>query len=69
MTFFVVGALPGDVVMAHVTKLKKTYGYAKVVKILNHRKTELSSVPVSDRCGGCSLMNFSYRAQLRMKRR
>ena len=30
MTFFVTGALPGDVVRAHVTKLKKTYVYARI---------------------------------------
>lgn len=68
MTFFVTGALPGDVVKASATKLKKTYGYARVLEILKPSDDRVqSSCPVSKRCGGCSLMDFSYKAQLRMK--
>lgn len=68
MTFFVSGALPGDTVLAHVTKLKKSYGYARVSRIVQPSPDRvISPCPVSDRCGGCSLMNYSYKAQLRMK--
>lgn len=34
MTFFVKDALIGDVVRAGVTRLKKTYGYARIVEIM-----------------------------------
>lgn len=68
MTFFVPGALPGDTIRAAVTKLKKTYGYARVLSILSPSPDRVEPpCPVSARCGGCSLMNLSYKAQLRMK--
>lgn len=68
MTFFINGALPGDIVEASVTKLKKTYGYARVVQIIKASDDRVESVcPVSKRCGGCSLLELSYQAQLRMK--
>jgi 23S rRNA (uracil1939-C5)-methyltransferase len=68
MTFFIPGALPGDVIRAAVTKLKKTYGYARVEGIVRPSPDRVEpACPVSVRCGGCSLMNFSYKAQLRMK--
>lgn len=67
-TFFINGALPGDVVRASATKLKKTYGYARVVELVRPSPDRVEPVcPVSDRCGGCSLLNYSYSAQLRMK--
>lgn len=67
-TFFINGALPGDVVRASATKLKKTYGYARVVELVHPSPDRVEPVcPVSDRCGGCSLLNYSYSAQLRMK--
>ena len=67
-TFFISGSLPGDVVMASATKLKKTYGYARILDIIQPSADRVESVcPVSDRCGGCSLLNYSYSAQLRMK--
>lgn len=68
MTFFIPGALPGDTVRAGVTKLKKTYGYARVVDVLEPSPDRVSSpCPVSSRCGGCSLLNYAYPAQLRLK--
>ncbi|MDD7327906.1 MAG: TRAM domain-containing protein, partial [Lachnospiraceae bacterium] len=67
-TFFINGALPGDTVRASVTKLKKTYGYARILDIIQPSADRVESVClVSDRCGGCSLLNYSYSAQLRMK--
>ena len=34
-TFFVKDAIPGDVILARVLKLKKNYGYARVEKVLS----------------------------------
>ncbi|MDY6351753.1 MAG: 23S rRNA (uracil(1939)-C(5))-methyltransferase RlmD [Lachnospiraceae bacterium] len=68
MTFFVSGALPGDRVLAHATKLKKTYGYARVEKLIKGSADRVESpCPVSGRCGGCALMELSYKAQLAVK--
>lgn len=68
MTFFVSNALPGDIIKASVTKLKKTYGYARIISVITPSPDRVPSpCPVSQQCGGCSLMNYSYKAQLRMK--
>lgn len=67
-TFFVKDTIPGDQVTAKVMKTKKTYGYARLEKIL---------VPSTDRvepvcayykaCGGCQLQTMSYERQLAFK--
>lgn len=68
MTFFVKGAIIGDVIRAGVLKLKKTYGYARIVEIIKESpfRTE-PPCPVAGKCGGCSLMNLSYERQLKYK--
>jgi 23S rRNA (uracil1939-C5)-methyltransferase len=68
-TLFIQGALPGEKVRAKVLKLKKQFGYAKLLEVL---------VPSADRveppcavykqCGGCQLQHLSYEAQLKWKR-
>jgi 23S rRNA (uracil1939-C5)-methyltransferase len=70
MTFFVKGALPGDLIEAGVTKLKKTYGYARIVRILEPSEDRVEPIcPVAGKCGGCQMMQMDYRAQLRFKER
>ena len=70
MTFFVKGALPGDLIEAGVTKLKKTYGYARIVRILEPSEDRVEPIcPVAGKCGGCQIMQMDYRAQLRFKER
>ena len=68
MTFFVSGAIPGDTIRAGITKLKKTYGYARLIEILEASPDRVEPVcPVALRCGGCQIMQMDYRAQLRWK--
>lgn len=68
MTFFAKGALPGDVIEAGVTKLKKTYGYARIVRIVEPSKDRVEPIcPVAGKCGGCQIMQMDYRAQLDFK--
>lgn len=68
MTFFVKGALPGDLIEAGVTKLKKTYGYARIVSILEPSEDRVEPIcPVAGKCGGCQIMQMDYAAQLRFK--
>ncbi len=67
-TWFVKDAVIGDVVEAGVTKVKKTYGYARLIRVLEaspHRVTP--PCPVARQCGGCQLQAMSYSEQLRYK--
>ena len=67
-TLFVKDALIGDTVEAVITKAKKNYGYAKMLKVLEpslHR-VEMRC-PVARQCGGCQIQELSYEAQLDFK--
>ncbi len=67
-TLFVKGAVVGDVIEAKVLKAKKTYGYAKIERILRSSECRVEPVcPVAGRCGGCQLQAMSYSAQLAWK--
>lgn len=68
MAFFVKDAIPGDVVKARITKMKKTYGYARPEKVITpspHRVEALC--PVARQCGGCQIQEMDYEGQLRFK--
>ncbi len=69
-TVFVIGALAGEEVEAHVIKVLPTYAIAKTLDI---RKPSLDRVrpacPVFAQCGGCTLWHLSYPAQLNQKQR
>ena len=65
MTFFVKGGLPGDRILAGATKLKKTYGYARLVKVLTPSPFRVAPLcPISEKCGGCQIQSLSYKKQL-----
>lgn len=69
-TLFVKGAVVGDVIEAKVLKAKKTYGYAKIEKIVHSSEHRVEPVcPVAGRCGGCQLQSMSYASQLAWKER
>ena len=66
--FFVKDTLIGDEVRIRVTKLKRSYGYGRLEKILKPSADRVEPVcPVSRQCGGCQIQNMSYEAQLRYK--
>ena len=68
MTFFVKDAIPGDIILAGVTKLKKKYGYARIVEIIKPSEDRVEPpCKVANKCGGCQIQGMSYDAQLRMK--
>ncbi len=70
MTFFIKGGVPGDRVLAGVTKLKKTYGYARLVKVINASPFRvIPECPISEKCGGCQIQSISYEKQLEFKER
>ena len=66
--WFVKDTVVGDVVRVRVTKVLKSYGYARLMKIITpsrHRVPE--PCPAAHECGGCTLQMLDYREQLRMK--
>ncbi len=70
MTFFIKGGLPGDRVLAGATKLKKTYGYARLVKVLKPSPFRVTPLcPIAEKCGGCQLQSLDYKKQLELKKR
>ena len=66
---FVQGALPGERVRAKVLKVKKQYGYAKMLELLEASPDRAEApCPIYRQCGGCQLQHMEYRAQLEWKR-
>ena len=65
---FVKNALPGDRAEVVVTKVKPSYGYGKVLEILEPSPDRVTPrCPLSERCGGCQLQALSYEKQLQYK--
>lgn len=65
---FVIGALAGEEVKAHVIKVQPTYAIAKAVEILKPSADRVRpACPVFAQCGGCTLWHLSYPAQLKQK--
>ena len=65
---FVIGALAGEQVNAHVIKVSPTFAIAKATEILSPSPDRVRpACPVFSQCGGCSLWHLSYPAQLRQK--
>jgi len=68
-TLFVQGALPGERVKAKVLKVKKQYGYAKMLELLQASPDRVEApCPIYRQCGGCQLQHMDYAAQLAWKR-
>lgn len=67
---FVKDTLPGDVVIAKAIKLKKNYGYGRLMEVITPSKDRVEAkCPVAKACGGCTLMAMSYEKQLEFKRK
>lgn len=67
-TLFIKDAVIGDVIEAKLMKVKKNYGYAKMMNIIS--PSEARVVPkckFARKCGGCQLQEMSYEQQLRFK--
>ncbi|WP_246615675.1 23S rRNA (uracil(1939)-C(5))-methyltransferase RlmD [Aneurinibacillus thermoaerophilus] len=69
-TLFVPGALPGETIIAKATKLKKQFGYARLMEIREPAASRAEPpCPIYKRCGGCMLQHMDYDAQLAFKRK
>lgn len=63
-TLFIKDALAGDVVEAKIMKMKKQYGYARLMKILEPSATRVEPLcPVAKSCGGCQIQAMNYKDQ------
>lgn len=68
MTFFVKDTVIGDVILAKIMKLKKHYGYARLLDIKEASPNRVEPRCVYARaCGGCQLQQMSYESQLAFK--
>ena len=68
--WFVKDAVIGDVVWAKAMKMKKSYGFARLMEVLEPSASRvIPSCPVARQCGGCQLQAMSYEEQLKFKER
>ena len=65
---FVKDAIIGDVIEAKATKVKKNYGYGRMMKIIEPSPDRVpAKCPVARQCGGCQIQELSYEKQLEFK--
>lgn len=66
--WFVKDAVIGDRIRARAMKMKKSYGYARLMEVLEPSPDRVEPLcPVARQCGGCQLQALSYEKQLRFK--
>ncbi len=65
---FIKSAVTDDVLSVTVTKTNKSYGFAKINKIISPSKWRVSpKCDISHLCGGCDFMHIDYSMQLKIK--
>ena len=68
--WFIKDTVIGDVVRVGVMKMKKTYGFVRLIEVVEPSKDRVEPrCPVARQCGGCQLQMMDYEAQLRFKER
>ncbi|MDF2605977.1 MAG: rlmCD 2 [Bacillales bacterium] len=66
---FIEGALPGEEVVAEVTKSTNNFIEAKLIKVRKPSEYRVKAdCDIYDKCGGCQIRHMSYNAQLEEKR-
>ena len=67
---FVKDTVIGDIAKVRAIKVKKGYGYGRLMEILTPSPNRVKPpCPVARRCGGCTLQCMTYEEQLEFKRR
>ncbi|MGN0572226.1 MAG: 23S rRNA (uracil(1939)-C(5))-methyltransferase RlmD [Candidatus Fimenecus sp.] len=68
MAVFVAGGVPGDTLLVHIIKAKKTYAVGKIVNILTPSEARIAAdCPLFPQCGGCAYRFMTYKTELREK--
>ena len=68
LAIFVPGTAPGDRILARVTKVLKTYAFARMEQLLAPGPGRCEpDCPVCGPCGGCSLRHITYEAECKAK--
>lgn len=69
-TLFIKDAVIGDVVEAKLMKVKKNYGYARLMNLVTPSPYRVEpKCPVYRQCGGCQIQALDYQEQLKFKER
>ena len=69
-TLFIKDAVIGDVVEAKLMKVKKNYGYARLMKLITPSPYRVEpKCSVYRQCGGCQIQALDYQEQLKFKER
>jgi 23S rRNA (uracil1939-C5)-methyltransferase len=69
LVIFVEGAIPGDRILARVSKMKKDYARASLLEIIDPSPDRIKApCPYSVCCGGCSYQHMRYEKQLEYKK-
>ena len=67
---FIKDTVIGDVAKVRVIKVKKNYGYGRLMEIITPSPNRVQPpCPVARQCGGCTLQCMTYAEQLEFKRR
>ena len=68
LAVFVPATAPGDIIEAHIIKVKKSYAVGKCTKIIKPSPDRTDNdCPAYPGCGGCSFRHMSYNAELKLK--
>ena len=68
MALFVKDAVVGDRIRAKIMKMKKNYGYARLLEVLEPSPVRCTPrCEFARQCGGCQLQAMTYEAQLDFK--
>ena len=67
-TLFVDGAIKGEKIKVLILKANKTYGYGKILEIIEKSPDRVEPICKQyKKCGGCALQHMSYKAQMDYK--
>lgn len=68
MTLFVKDTVIGDVAEVKIMKMKKNYGFARLMNLIAPSADRIDPpCPVARQCGGCQIQAMNYAAQLQFK--
>lgn len=67
-TIFIPDTISGDEIITKITKLNKSYGFGKLIKIITPSPDRvIPPCPDFYKCGGCQIMHMSYDSQCNFK--